>query len=49
MKSWSLTLRLFVVGAGSLIRKDGRTHFDHMMEKGVQPPTSKPALPLAMR
>ena len=31
---------LFVVGAGSLIRKDGRTHFDHMMEKGVQPPTS---------
>ncbi len=35
---------LFVVGAGSLIRKDGRTHFDHMMEKGVQPPTSKPAM-----
>jgi hypothetical protein len=34
---------LFVVGAGSLIRKDGRTHFDHMAEKGVQPPTSKPA------
>ena len=35
---------LFVVGAGSLIRKDGRTHFDHMMDKGVQPPTSKPAM-----
>ena len=35
---------LFVVGAGSLIRKDGRTHFDHMAERGVQPPTSKPAM-----
>ncbi len=35
---------LFVVGAGSLIRKDGRTHFDHMAAKGVQPPTSKPAM-----
>ena len=34
---------LFVVGAGSLIRKDGRTHFEHMAEKGIQPPTSKPA------
>ena len=34
---------LFVIGAGSLLRKDGRTHFDHMAEKGVQPPTSKPA------
>lgn len=34
---------LFVVGAGSLLRTDGRTHFDHMAEKGVQPPTSKPA------
>jgi putative NADH-flavin reductase len=34
---------LFVVGAGSLLRKDGRTHFEHMAEKGVQPPTSKPA------
>jgi hypothetical protein len=34
---------LFVVGAGSLIRKDGRTHFEHMAEKGVEPPTSKPA------
>jgi putative NADH-flavin reductase len=34
---------LFVVGAGSLLRKDGRTHFDFMAEKGVQPPTSKPA------
>jgi putative NADH-flavin reductase len=33
----------FVVGAGSLLRKDGRTHFDHMAEKGIQPPTSKPA------
>ena len=35
---------LFVVGAGSLLRKDGRTHFDTMAEKGVQPPTSKPAM-----
>ena len=34
---------LFVVGAGSLIRKDGRTHFEHMAEKGIQPPPSKPA------
>ena len=34
---------LFVVGAGSLLRTDGRTHFDHMAEKGSQPPTSKPA------
>lgn len=34
---------LFVIGAGSLLRKDGRTHFDHMAEKGIQPPTSKPA------
>ncbi len=34
---------LFVIGAGSLLRKDGRTHFEHMAEKGVQPPTSKPA------
>ena len=34
---------LFVIGAGSLLRQDGRTHFDHMAEKGVQPPTSKPA------
>jgi uncharacterized protein len=34
---------LFVVGAGSLLRKDGRPHFDHMAEKGIQPPTSKPA------
>jgi uncharacterized protein len=34
---------LFVVGAGSLLRTDGRTHFDHMAEKGVQPPTSRPA------
>ena len=30
---------LFVVGAGSLLRKDGRTHFEHMAEKGIQPPT----------
>ena len=35
---------LFVVGAGSLLRKDGRTHFDTMAQKGVQPPTSKPAM-----
>jgi putative NADH-flavin reductase len=34
---------LFVIGAGSLLRTDGRTHFDHMAEKGIQPPTSKPA------
>ncbi len=34
---------LFVVGAGSLLRKDGRTHLEHMAERGVQPPTSKPA------
>lgn len=34
---------LFVVGAGSLMRSDGRTHFDHMADKGIQPPTSKPA------
>jgi putative NADH-flavin reductase len=34
---------LFVVGAGSLIRSDGRTHLDHMADRGVQPPTSKPA------
>jgi putative NADH-flavin reductase len=35
---------LFVVGAGSLLRADGRRHYDHMAEKGVQPPTSLPAL-----
>ena len=34
---------LFVIGAGSLLRKDGRTHFEHMADKGIQPPTSKPA------
>jgi putative NADH-flavin reductase len=34
---------LFVVGAGSLLRKDGRTHLEHMADKGIQPPTSKPA------
>ena len=34
---------LFVVGAGSLLRADGRTHFEHMAEKGIQPPTSRPA------
>lgn len=34
---------LFVVGAGSLLRADGRTHFDHMAEKGIEPPTSRPA------
>lgn len=32
---------LFVVGAGSLIRSDGRLHFDHMPNP---PPTSKPAM-----
>ena len=35
---------LFVVGAGSLLRKDGKRHYDYMSEKGVQPPTSLPAL-----
>jgi putative NADH-flavin reductase len=35
---------LFVIGAGSLLRSDGRRHYDHMAEKGVQPPTSLPAL-----
>ena len=35
---------LFVVGAGSLLRKDGKRHYDFMSEKGVQPPTSLPAL-----
>jgi putative NADH-flavin reductase len=35
---------LFVVGAGSLLRGDGRRHYDHMAGKGVQPPTSLPAL-----
>jgi uncharacterized protein len=34
---------LFVVGAGSLLRKDGRTHLEYMAQRGVQPPTSKPA------
>ena len=34
---------LFVVGAGSLLRADGRTHFEHMTEAGTVPPTSKPA------
>ncbi len=34
---------LFVIGAGSLLRADGRTHLEHMAEKGIQPPTSKPA------
>lgn len=37
-----VTRALFVVGAGSLIRSDGRTHLDHMIDRGVQPPTSKP-------
>jgi putative NADH-flavin reductase len=35
---------LFVVGAGSLLRADGRRHYDYMAERGVQPPTSLPAL-----
>ena len=35
---------LFVVGAGSLLRKNGKRHYDYMSEKGVQPPTSLPAL-----
>lgn len=35
---------LFVVGAGSLLRADGQRHFDYMAARGVQPPTSLPAL-----
>lgn len=35
---------LFVVGAGSLLHKDGRTYFEHMQDKGITPPTSKPAM-----
>ena len=35
---------VFIIGAGSLLRADGRRHYDHMAEKGVQPPTSLPAL-----
>jgi putative NADH-flavin reductase len=34
---------LFVVGAGSLLRADGRTHLEHMTEAGNVPPTSRPA------
>ena len=34
---------LFVIGAGSLLRKDGRTHLEHMADRGIQPPTSTPA------
>ncbi len=44
VKKSGIPRALFIVGAGSLIRKDGRTHFDHMAAKGVQPPTSKPAM-----
>ena len=25
------------------LRADGRTHLDHMADRGIQPPTSKPA------
>ena len=32
-----------MVGAGSLLRADGRTHLDHMADRGIQPPTSRPA------
>lgn len=35
---------LFVVGAGSLMRDDGRLHFYHMKDLGIEPPTSRPAL-----
>jgi hypothetical protein len=35
---------LFVVGAGSLLREDGRLHYDHMIEKGTPAPSSKPAM-----
>ncbi len=34
---------LFVIGAGSLLRADGRTHLEHMTEAGNVPPTSRPA------
>jgi putative NADH-flavin reductase len=34
---------LFVVGAGSLLRADGRTHLEHMEQAGTVPPTSRPA------
>jgi putative NADH-flavin reductase len=40
IRKTGVTRALFVVGAGSLLRKDGRTLFDHMLDKGVQPPTS---------
>jgi putative NADH-flavin reductase len=43
LRTSGVTRCLFVVGAGSLIRADGRTHFEHMAEKGIQPPTSRPA------
>ncbi|WP_334184626.1 NAD(P)-dependent oxidoreductase [Novosphingobium sp.] len=35
---------IVVVGAGSLEREDGRLHFDHMKDKGIEPPTSRPAM-----
>jgi putative NADH-flavin reductase len=38
-----VTRCLFVVGAGSLIRDDGRTHAEHMADRGINPPTSKAA------
>ncbi len=44
IKKAGIKRAVFIVGAGSLLRKDGRTHFEHMAEKGVQPPTSKPAM-----
>ena len=27
-----------------MLRDDGRVHFDHMVEKGTPPPSSKPAM-----
>lgn len=35
---------LFVIGAGSLLRDDGRRHYDHAAEKGTPAPTSLPAV-----
>ena len=35
---------LFVVGAGSLLRDDGRLHYDHMVEKGPPLPGPKAAM-----
>ncbi len=44
VRASGVTRALFVVGAGSLLREDGRLHYDHMMEKGTPAPSSKPAM-----